>query len=275
MPSTTDVKQSSRNYSSIGCRHALLCQSFCCANHTDRLQLMRLASTYQVDDAVIVSDLIPLKDAVQIFRTNRPIIVSAEPIEGARVSCARGDGAEAASQIVDKLASNGRKHFAYLYGRESSWIHKLRKKWSNTAPARHGLTFEAEGHGDYSYDSGFKEASLLRRRSKVDALVCGNGRDGDWCARRGNQSAQPACTGRFGYCWPRRHYDGELGVERPYQPCARSCSLHRRNRATHREARNARRRSSQPLFSNARFGGVQPPTHRKIGETPLRVRHLL
>jgi DNA-binding LacI/PurR family transcriptional regulator len=73
--------------------------------------------------AVIVSDLIPLKDAVQIFRTNRPIIVSAEPIEGARVSCARGDGAEAASQIVDKLASNGRKHFAYLYGRESSWIH--------------------------------------------------------------------------------------------------------------------------------------------------------
>ena len=81
MPSTTNVKQSIRNYSSIGCRHALLCQSFCCANHTDRLQLMRLASTYQVDHAVIVSDLIPLKDAVQIFRTNRPIIVSAEPIE--------------------------------------------------------------------------------------------------------------------------------------------------------------------------------------------------
>ena len=67
MPSTTNVKQSSWNYSSIGCRHALLCQSFCCANHTDRLQLMRLASTYQVDHAVIVSDLIPLKDAVQIF----------------------------------------------------------------------------------------------------------------------------------------------------------------------------------------------------------------
>ena len=41
------------------------------------------------------------------------------------------------------------------------------------------------------------------------------------------------------------------------------------------ERRETRRRSSQPLFSNARFGGVQPPTHRKIGETPLRVRHLL
>jgi DNA-binding LacI/PurR family transcriptional regulator len=40
--------------------------------------------------------------------------------------------------------------------------------------ARHGLTFESEGHGDYSYDSGFKEASLILHRSKIDALVCGN-----------------------------------------------------------------------------------------------------
>jgi DNA-binding LacI/PurR family transcriptional regulator len=146
----------------------------CCADYTDRLQLMRLASTYQVDHAVIVSDIVPLKDAVQIFRTNRPIIVSAEPIEDTKASCVRVDGAEAASQIVDKLAANGRGHFAYLYGRESSWIDKQRMKWFSTALARHGLVFEAEGHGDYSYDSGFKEASLLLRRSKVDALVCGN-----------------------------------------------------------------------------------------------------
>ena len=40
--------------------------------------------------------------------------------------------------------------------------------------SRHGLAFEAEGQGDYSYDSGFKEASLILHRSKVDALVCGN-----------------------------------------------------------------------------------------------------
>ena len=146
----------------------------CCANYADRLQLMRLASTYQVDHAVIVSDLIPLKDAVQIFRTNRPIIVSAEPIEDTRVSCVRVDGAEAASQIVDKLVGDGRRHFAYLYGRSSSWIDKQRRNWFTNALARHGLAFEADGHGDYSYDSGFKEASLLLRRSKVDALVCGN-----------------------------------------------------------------------------------------------------
>jgi len=146
----------------------------CCGDNTDRLQLMRLASTYQVDHAIIFSDLVSLKDAVQIFKTTRPIIVSEEPIEDTRVSCVRFDGAEAASQIIDKLVRDGRGHFAYLFGRNSSWIDKQRRDWFSSALARHGLTFEAEAHGDYSYDSGFKEASLLLRRSKVDALVCGN-----------------------------------------------------------------------------------------------------
>jgi len=146
----------------------------CCGDTTERLQLMRLASTYQVDHAVIFSDLVPLKDAVQIFRTARLIIVSDEPIEDSRVSCVRFDGAEAASQIIGKVVNDGHKHFAYLCGRNSSWIDKQRRDWFSTALGQHGLTFEAEAHGDYSYDSGFKETSLLLRRTKVDALVCGN-----------------------------------------------------------------------------------------------------
>lgn len=146
----------------------------CCGDTTERLQLMRLASTYQVDHAIIFSDLVPLKDAMQIFRTARLIIVSDEPIEDARVSCIRFDGAEGAAQIVDKILSDGRKHFAYLCGRNSSWIDKQRRDWFNAALDRHGLTFEAEAHGDYSYDSGFKEASLLLRRTKIDGLICGN-----------------------------------------------------------------------------------------------------
>jgi DNA-binding LacI/PurR family transcriptional regulator len=153
---------------------ALVPVILCCGDNTDHLQLMRLASTYQVDHAVIFSDLVSLKDAVQIFRTTRPIIVSEEPIEDTRVSCVRFDGAEAALQIIDKLVGDGRGNFAYLCGRNSSWIDKQRRDWFSSALARHGLAFEAEAQGDYSYDSGFKEASLLLRRSKVDALVCGN-----------------------------------------------------------------------------------------------------
>jgi len=61
----------------------------CCGDATDRLQLMRLASTNQVDHVVIISDLIPLKDAVQIFMTISPIMVSAEPIDDTSVSCVR------------------------------------------------------------------------------------------------------------------------------------------------------------------------------------------
>jgi DNA-binding LacI/PurR family transcriptional regulator len=118
--------------------------------------------------------LVPLRDAVQIFKTISPIIVSAEPIEDTSVSCLRVDGAEASSQIIDKLVGDGRRHFAYLCGRNSSWVDEQRRNWFSSALARHGLGFEAEGHGDYSYDSGFKEVSLLLRRSKVDALVCGN-----------------------------------------------------------------------------------------------------
>jgi len=146
----------------------------CCGDTTERLQLMRLASTYQVDHAIIFSDLVPLKDAMQIFRTARLIIVSDEPIEDARISCIRFDGAEGAAQIVEKILNDGREHFAYLCGRNSSWIDKQRRDWFSAALDRHGLTFEAEAHGDYSYDSGFKEASLILHRSKVDALVCGN-----------------------------------------------------------------------------------------------------
>src|SRR5260370_28234356 len=111
----------------------------CCGDTTDRLQFMRLASTYQVDHAIIFSDLVPLKDAVQIFKTTCPILVSAEPIEDARVSYVRVDGTEAASQIIYKLVGDGREHFAYLYGRNSSWIDKQRRERFRRAFDRRGL----------------------------------------------------------------------------------------------------------------------------------------
>ncbi|MFC5756042.1 MULTISPECIES: LacI family DNA-binding transcriptional regulator [unclassified Rhizobium] len=146
----------------------------CCADHSDRLQLMRLASTYQVDHVVIFSDMVSMQDAVDIFHTTRPIIVSFEPLENEDVSNIRIDGALGAGEIIDKIVGDGKKRFAYLSGTKSSWIDKLRRKWFADALARHGLSFEAEAFGDYSYDSGFKEAVLLLHRSKVDAIICGN-----------------------------------------------------------------------------------------------------
>jgi DNA-binding LacI/PurR family transcriptional regulator len=51
---------------------------------------------------------------------------------------------------------------------------KKRRGWFSDALAHHGLTFEAEVQGDYSYDSGYKEAVMLLRRQQLDAVICGN-----------------------------------------------------------------------------------------------------
>jgi DNA-binding LacI/PurR family transcriptional regulator len=146
----------------------------CCAGSNDRAHLMRMASAYQVDHVVIFSDLVSYEDAIQIFRSARPVIVSFEPIADNNASHVRVDGSKAAAEVIDKLVKEGRRHFAYLAGRKSSWIDKQRKAWFSEALHKHGLAFESEGHGDYSYDSGFKEAVVLLRRSRVDALICGN-----------------------------------------------------------------------------------------------------
>jgi len=144
----------------------------CCAGHDDRAHLMRMAS--EVDHAVIFSDMVSMADATQIFRTARPIMMSFEPISDPNILQVFVDGSKAAAEVVAKAVSSGHRRFAYLTGRNSSWIDKQRKSWFADALAQHGLSFIAESHGDYSYESGFKEAVVLLRRSSIDAVVCGN-----------------------------------------------------------------------------------------------------
>lgn len=146
----------------------------CCTGYDDKVHLMRMASSYQVDHVVVFSDMVSYDDAVQIFRSARPVIVSSEPLVGNHASHINIDGSEAVAEIVEKLIKDGRKSFAYLAGRKSSWIDKQRKQWFTDALSIHGLVFQAEANGDYSYDSGFKEAVVLLRRSKIDAIICGN-----------------------------------------------------------------------------------------------------
>ncbi|MES0882021.1 LacI family DNA-binding transcriptional regulator [Roseibium sp. SCP14] len=146
----------------------------CCAAIEDRLPLMRLASTYQVDHVVVFSDMFSADDALEIFAGIRPIMVTLEPHHHPDVSTIEIDGSAAAEEIINKVVDDGRKHFAYLAGRESSWIDQKRKGWFENALNARGLSFEAFGRGDYTYDAGFKEAIMLLRRNKIDALICGN-----------------------------------------------------------------------------------------------------
>ncbi|MGB3338751.1 MAG: LacI family DNA-binding transcriptional regulator [Devosia sp.] len=145
-----------------------------CADHEDRNQLMRIASTYQVDHVVLYSDAVSIDDATRIFHSATPIIASSEPLEGRDVSDIRLDAAKATAEVVNHLVAQGRRHFVYLSGRASSHVDKQRMGWFAAALAEHGLAFDIVEHGDYSYESGYKEAALLLRRMRPDVIVCAN-----------------------------------------------------------------------------------------------------
>lgn len=146
----------------------------CCANHEDRNQLMRIASTYQVDHVVLYSDAVSIAEALDIFRSATLIVASTELLEGRQISEVRLDATDAAAEVVDRLVAQGRRHFAYLSGRATSHVDKQRQAWFARALEHHGLVFDVVEHGDYSYDSGFREAVMLLRRLKPDVLICSN-----------------------------------------------------------------------------------------------------
>lgn len=146
----------------------------CCANHEDRNQLMRIASAYRVDHVVLYSDAVSIDDATDIFRSATLVVASSEPLEGRAVSDVRLDASAATRQVVDRLVDIGRRHFVYLSGRSSSHIDKQRMSWFSEALEAHSLAFDIVEHGDYSYDSGYKEAVLLLRRTRPDVIVCAN-----------------------------------------------------------------------------------------------------
>lgn len=146
----------------------------CCADHKDRGQLMRIASTYQVDHVVLYSDQVSIEDATHIFRSAELVVASSEPLDGRDVFDVRLDSSAASAEIVDRLVAQGRRSFAYLSGRAGSHVDKQRMTWFSEALAGHGLKFDSVVHGDYSYESGYKEGVLLLRRSGADTVICGN-----------------------------------------------------------------------------------------------------
>lgn len=145
-----------------------------CADHADRNQLMRTASTYQVDHVVLYSDAVSIDDATRIFHSAVPIIASSEPLDGRDIADVRLDAGAATTDIVDHLVAQGRRHFVYLSGRASSHVDKQRMAWFAAALAKHGLAFDLVEHGDYSYESGYKKAALLLGRMRPEVIVCAN-----------------------------------------------------------------------------------------------------
>lgn len=146
----------------------------CCANSDERLRLMRLASSYQVDHAIFLSDMFTVAQAAEVFGGCPSIMMAVSADDNPQVSVIEVDGAGAAQEVVDRLVATGSTRFGYIAGRASSGIDGLRKTWFDAALATHDQHFVAVGQGDFSYESGLKEGMMLLRRHKVDALICSN-----------------------------------------------------------------------------------------------------
>ena len=137
----------------------------CCGDNTDRLQLMRLASTYQVDHAIICLRFSAAEGCGANIQRPPGRLSSRQNRSKTRgfhacVSMAQRQPPRLSTSWSAMVAGTSPICTAGI----SSWIDKQRRDWFSGALARHGLAFEAEGHGDYSYDSGFKEASLILHR---------------------------------------------------------------------------------------------------------------
>ncbi len=175
-PSPIRPKARGSTSSSIACRQReRMPLLLCCADHEDRSQLMRIASTYQVDHVVLYSDMVSIDDAIDIFRS-----------ADARSSPRSSRSTAAPSPMCGSIGS-GRGRDRRAPGRRraggTSPISPAAPRAISTSSAwpgsprrstRHGLAFELVEHGDYSYESGYKEAVLLLRRARPDVVVCAN-----------------------------------------------------------------------------------------------------
>ena len=146
-----------------------------CDRHGDIDTLMRLASSYRVDYVVVFSDLLSPDDATNIFAAAKTILVTALRERVTDMPTVLIDAEAATSEAVDHLVETGRRNFCYISGRKSSWIDRQRFQAFSAALAKHDLRFVVEGHGDFDYDSGFKEASiLLSQYPSLDAVIAAN-----------------------------------------------------------------------------------------------------
>jgi transcriptional regulator with XRE-family HTH domain len=169
----------------------------CCANHEDRSQLMRIASTYQVDHVVLCSDAVSIDDAPSTSSARRSWSSRRRSRStGANVSDVRLD-AGAATKLRSSTGWSSAGAAALrlpVRARSSSHIDKQRMGWfSQPRSEAHGLAFDVVEHGDYSYESGYKEAALLLRRSAARRARLRQRPDGRSASRTRPPSSASAC----------------------------------------------------------------------------------
>ena len=135
----------------------------CCADYGDRTQLMHFASAYQVEHVVLCSDMVSASDAVDIFKVGRAndhfIRAGGRPAPFAPCSDRRRGGGKRGRRAPGqwRQASLRLPFWPRLKaGSTSSVVLGSPRRLHATSSS-----YDAEAHGDYSYEFAYKEAVML------------------------------------------------------------------------------------------------------------------
>jgi len=133
------------------------------------------ALDYQVEAAIVTAGTVSSDTIAAVRALGIPPLLygRAEVSDGVDSICC--DNPLGARLVADALVASGHRRIAYLGGRRSAFSERERSIAFRGRLGEHGLTPVAVAGGDYSYDSGFREASrLLTTDPRPDAVFCGN-----------------------------------------------------------------------------------------------------
>ena len=145
-------------------------------NMQNKLANLVSISAYQVDAVVVFADNVTPQIAKQCFYVNSPIMVDSVGISDndLEVDQIILQDDLAFEELVKLLISTGSNGIAYLNGNPSQ-PNTMRRAKLVEILKKHKMRFKAEGNGDFTYDSGYRETLMLLRGSHgIDTIICAN-----------------------------------------------------------------------------------------------------
>lgn len=133
------------------------------------------ALDYQVDAVVVTAGSVSPAAIRGLIALGVPLLLYGRAVEADGVDSICCDNPLGARLVAQALVAAGHRRIAYLGGRPTAFSEQERGSAFRAALAELGMPLAAVGEGDYSYDSGHREAlRLLAGPDRPDALFCGN-----------------------------------------------------------------------------------------------------
>lgn len=133
------------------------------------------ALDYQVDAVVVTAGTVSQASVRAIRSLGVPMLIYGRAVSDDGVDSICCDNTLGARLVAEALVAAGHRRIAYIAGRPSAFSEIERRASFTCALAEHGLKPVGIGHGNYSYDSGYREAlALLSATPRPEALFCGN-----------------------------------------------------------------------------------------------------